>query len=227
MFAIFLHESMDPFHQTVTSFPTVIFSFLLIIAVLYWAVAALGLVDLDIIDFDMDGDVDLNDSAEMQAGMAGLLLKLGLNGVPFTIVLTIFALIGWMLSYFVCLFGLKLVPDVLVFELVFKLVVFFGVSIVSVFATAIVIRPVRSFFKNMEVDETKHIVGQTVIIRSSVANKSMGEALLNDGGAGLLLNVRTTGNDVFNKNDEVVVIEHIKAQNIYRVVAKSEFTSNL
>lgn len=227
MFAIFLHESMDPFHQTVTSFPTVIFSFILIIAVLYWAVAALGLIELDIIDFDMDGDVDINDSAELQAGMAGLLLRLGLNSVPFTVVITIFGLIGWVLSYFICLFGLNVIPDFFLFELLFKLAIFVGVSIFSVFATAIIIKPMRSFFKNMDVDETKHIVGQLVVIRSSIANNSMGEALLNDGGADLLLNVRTTGDDVFKKNDEVVVIEHNKTQNVYRVISKSEFRDDL
>ena len=217
---------MDPFHQTVTSFPTVIFTVMLLVCVFYWAVAALGLVDLDIIDFDMDGDIDINDSVEMQAGVSGLLLKLGLNHVPFTIVITIATLIAWVLSYFVSLYGLKIIPDFWVFELLFNLGTFIGVSIAALLVTAQLIKPIRPFFKKLEVDETKHIIGQIVIIRSSVANGVQGEATFNDGGAGLLLNIRTTGNDEFKKGDEVVVIEHNKEKNLYRVIAKSEFKSD-
>ena len=227
MFAIFLHESMDPFHQTVTSFPTVLFTFLLLICAFYWFVAALGLIDLDIIDFDMDGDIDMTDSVEMQAGMAGLLLKLGLNGVPFTIVLTVFTVIGWVLSFLVCFYGLEYLPDLFVLEIIFKLGTFFGVFVVSIFTTAIVIRPTRSFFKKMDSNETKHVIGQVAVIRSSIANNKSGEAVLHDGGAGLLLNVRTTGNDEFNKGDLVVVIEYNKERNLYRVVAKTEFSDSV
>jgi len=178
MFAILFHESMEPFHQTVTSFPTVIFTTLLFVCIFYWAVAALGLVDIDFIDFDMDGDIDLDDSVEFQGSIAGLLMKLGLNGVPTTIIITVFTLTGWVLSYFISLFGLKLIPDLLVFELPFKIVVF---------------------------------------------NNKFGEAIMNDGGAGLLLSVRTRGSDEFKKGDEVVVIEHIKSNNTYIVISKSEF----
>ena len=75
----------------------------------------------------------------------------------------------------------------------------------------------------MDVDETKHIVGQEVLIRSATVNNKFGEAIMNDGGAGLLLSVRTRGSDVFNKGDEVVVIEHNESTNTYIVISKSEF----
>ena len=73
MFAIFLHESMTPFHQTVTSFPTVVYTVLLIVCALYWVVAVAGIVDLEILDIDMDGDIDAADSDSVQEGIAGLL----------------------------------------------------------------------------------------------------------------------------------------------------------
>ena len=85
------------------------------------------------------------------------------------------------------------------------------------------IKPIRSLFKKLEADETKHILGQVVIVRSGTVNKNRGEALMNDGGAGLLLQIRATGNDEFVKGDEVVVIEQNKEKNLFRVIAKSEF----
>jgi hypothetical protein len=46
---------------------------------------------------------------------------------------------------------------------------------------------------------------------------------MNDGGAGLLLNVRASAGSEFYKGDEVVVIEQLNENNLYRVIAKSEF----
>lgn len=226
MFAVLLHESMNPFHQTVTSFPTVIYTVLLIVCLLYWIVAVLGWVDIEILDLDMDGDIDINDSAEAQAGIAGILLKLGLNGVPLTIVISIIALIGWVLCYYIILFGSKLVPDLWAFQFAFKLGTFIAVTFITVFITAQIIKPIRAMFKKLDTHETKHIIGQVVIIRSSIANNDRGEAFMNDGGAGLLLNVRTTGSDEFRKGEEVVIIDHNSKTNLYRVVDKSEFKDN-
>lgn len=227
MFAIFFHESMDPFHQTVTSFPTVIYTMLLIICAMYWMIAMLGMVDLEVLDMDMDGDIDLNDSIEAQQGIAGVLFKLGLNGVPLTIVLTIIAILGWILCYYAIYFGAALIPGFWPIELAYELVIFVVVTFFTIMLTAQIIKPIRKLFQKLEADETKHIVGQVVVVRSAVVNNDRGEAFMNDGGAGLLLNIRTTGDDEFFKGDEVVVIEENKEKRIFRVIAKSEFNDNL
>lgn len=223
MFAIFVHESMNPFHQTVTSFPTVIYTVLLITCALYWVVAVLGLVDIDVLDIDLDGDIDAADSASAQEGIAGLLHRLGLNGVPLTIVLTFISIIGWLLCYYATYFGAALLPDVGVLRIAIGLVTFVIATYITVLITAQLIKPLRSMFHKLDYDETKHILGQVVTVRSAIVTQERGEAELNDGGAGLLLNVRATDGDEFSKGDEVVVVEHIEQQNIYRVIAKSEF----
>lgn len=222
MFAIFLHESMNPFHQIVTSFPTVIFTLLLVLCVLYWVVAVLGLVDLDILDMDFDGDVDAADSIEAQTGLAGLLLKFGLAGVPLTITLTILSLIGWLLSYYISYFLRGLVPSGPLLWLL-SIPVFIGVTYISVMLTAQIIKPIRKLFNRLNVDETKHIIGQTVTVRSAVVNSERGEGLMNDGGAGILLNIRAFNDTEFVKGDKVVVIEKLNDANLFRVVSESEF----
>lgn len=224
MFAIFFHESMNPFHQTVTSFPTVVYTLLLIICVLYWVIAVLGLVDLEVLDIDMDGDIDSSDSLEAQTGIAGVLFKLGLNGVPLTIVLTIIALVGWIICYYAIYFGGALIPEFWPIELAFELVIFVAVTVFTVMLTAQIIKPIRSLFQKLDVDETKHIVGQIAVVRSGVVNKDRGEALMSDGGAGLLLQVRARGDEQFVKGDEVVVIEQNKERNIFHVIARSDFS---
>lgn len=222
MFAIFLHESMNTFHQIVTSFPTAIFTVLLIVCMLYWIIAVLGMVDLDVLDLDYDGDIDAADSTAAQDGIAGLLLRFGLGGVPLTIILTFISIFGWLISYYATYFLKPVVPTTLL-----KILASIGILAASLYMavmlTSIVIRPIRKLFAKLDIDETKHIIGQTATVRSSVVNTERGEAILNDGGAGLLLNVRASDNEEFHKNDEVVIIEQINDNNLFRVVAKSEF----
>jgi len=222
MFAIFFHESMNPFHQTVMSFPTVIFTVLLIICLLYWLVAVLGLVDLDVLDIDVDGDIDTADSLEAQNGIAGLLLKFGLGGVPLTITITSIALFGWLISYYASFFIKPMIPTAL-FKFIVGIGIFIAASYIAIIVTAQVIKPIRSLFAKLNIDETKHIIGQIVTVRSSVVNKDRGEADMNDGGAGLLLHIRANGDNEYKKGDEVVVIEQLGNNNLYRVISKSEF----
>ena len=222
MFAIFFHESMNPFHQTVMSFPTVIFTVLLIICLLYWVVAVLGMVDLDLLDMDLDGDIDSADSIQAQNGIAGLLLKFGLGGVPLTITITFIALFGWLLSYYASYFIKPLVPTSLL-KVVASIGILVTVTYIAIMLTSQVIKPIRSIFAKLNIDETKHILGQVVTVRSGVVTKDRGEAIMNDGGADLLLNIRASGSSEHRKGDEVVVIEQINKNNLYRVISKSEF----
>lgn len=224
MFAIFFHESMNPFHQTVTSFPTVIYTVLLALCALYWIVAVLGLVDIELLDIDMDGDIDATDSIEAQTGIAGLIYKLGLNGVPLTLVVSIIAIVGWLVCFYAVYFGSSFIPEFWPIEIAIELAILIAGTYVTILLTAQIIKPIRSLFKKLDTDETKHIVGQVVVVRSGVVNKDRGEAIMNDGGAGLILQIRATGEEEFRKDDEVVVIEQNKEKNLFRVIAKSDFS---
>ncbi len=224
MFAILLHESMNPFYQTVTSFPTVIYSALLIFCVFYWAIAMLGMVDIDFIDLDLDGDIDVGEGADAQHALAGLLLKLGLYGVPLTIILTILSLVGWFICYYASFYLSTILNSSFIIKYAGGAAIFVIATYISALITGQMIKPIRIFFAKLDVDEIKHVLGQKVIVRSAVVTKEKGEALMNDGGAGILLNIRSTGNDTFKKGDEVVLIEKIDERNIYRVIAESEFS---
>lgn len=84
---------MNLFFQNSLAFPSIIFSALLIIILFYWLCAAFGLLDIDLFNIDSELDVDAT-------GLAGWLTKLGLAGIPVTIILTFFTLFGWFISYF-------------------------------------------------------------------------------------------------------------------------------
>jgi len=224
MFAILLTDNMDPFYQNISSFPTVFFTFFLLIIVLYWLVAILGFVEIDVLDFDLpDADADLDPGLTNTNVLAGLMLRFGLQGVPVTIILSFIALFGWFISYYIVHFLFGIVPDGLLTYLA-GLPVLAGSLYVSVMITALLIKPLRPLFKKATQETVKRVLGQTAIVRTSRVDNSFGEAVLEDGGAGLIFKVRSIGEVKFEKGDRVVLLEHDKEKNVYKIISEEEFS---
>lgn len=226
MFAIFLSDKMDPFYQNIASFPTLFFTFVLVITTAYWLVAVLGIVDLDILDLDMpesDASTDINNDTNSGANaLAGFLLKLGLNGVPLTVVISFLALFGWLICYFAVYFTFPFIPDGFL-EYIVGLPILIGSLYIAILITAQVIKPLKSFFGNMYKNTVKNVLGQTAIVRSLRLDSNFGEVFLEDGGAGLIFKARTINNETFKKGDRVVLLEYIKEKHVYRIISESEF----
>lgn len=229
MFVILMSEDMDPFYQNISSFPTVFFTFFLLVTVLYWLVAVLGFVEIDILDFDIpgtDGALAANPDNGLSTPdvLAGLMLRFGLQGVPVTIIISLASLFAWLVSYYLVHFFFGLVPEGLL-RFIVGLPVLAVALYVGVMITAFVIKPLRPLFKKAQQQTTKYILGQTAIVRTSRVDKDFGEATLADGGAGLILKVRAVGDQTFSKGDHVVLLEYIKEGNVYNVISEQEFTS--
>lgn len=226
MFAALLTETMDPFYEICSSFPTVIFTVLLALCVFYWVFAVLGLVEIDVLDFDFSlDDGGAADSVDNLNVMAGLLLKLGLNGVPFTIVLSLITLIGWLTSFVVVYFLFPWVPGALL-EFIVGIPIFVGVLYMSSMVTAQIIRPLRPLFLEADQHVEKHIVGQVGIVRTGRVDKAFGEATVEDGGAGLIVKVRSYKDEAFTRGDRVVLLEYDAVSNTYRVISEKDFLNN-
>lgn len=228
MFTIFLTEGMDPFYQNISSFPTLIYTILLVVCVFYWAGAVLGLVDLDILDLNLDSletsgaDVGTDSPHSTPDVLAGLLLRFGLVGVPVTISVSILVLIGWLFCYYAVHFIFPFVPGAIL-KFAAGVPVLLATLYMSARITGILIRPLRPLFEKATQETVKQVLGQTAIVRTSRVDNDFGEVDLEDGGAGLILKARTTGDDRFEKGDRVVIYEKLSEQNIYRVISEEEF----
>ncbi|HHG4946341.1 hypothetical protein [Pseudomonas aeruginosa] len=210
---------MEGFLQTALSFPTVLFSFLLILAINYWGIVALGMVEIDVLDLDAESVVDGAGQAE---GLAALLAKLKLNGVPVTLVLTLLSFFAWFLCYFVQLWLLSALPlGWLRYPL--GAVVAVGALFLAAPLAATLCRPLRPLFRKLESTSSKSVLGQVAVVRSGRVTLQHGEALLEDGGAGLILKVRAEENKGFKRGDRVVLLEYLEAEHAYRVVTEEEF----
>ncbi|OUS40742.1 DUF1449 domain-containing protein [Oleispira antarctica] len=211
---------MDPFYQNIASFPTLFFTLILALCSVYWLVAVLGVVDLDILDLDVpEGDFD---NATGANALAGFLLKLGLNGVPLTIIISFIALFGWFICYFAVHFSFPLIPDGFL-EYIVGLPILIGSLYIAVLITAQVIKPLRPFFNSLNKNTVKNVLGQTAIVRSLRLDSDFGEVFLEDGGAGLIFKARTLNNETYKKGDRVVLLEFLKDRHVYRVISEAEF----
>ncbi|KAF0863102.1 hypothetical protein [Pseudomonas sp. LD120] len=210
---------MEIFLQTVLSFPTVLFSFMLCLAVIYWAVVAMGMVEVDLLDFEADS---LLEGAHATEGLAGLLIKFKLNGVPVTLVLTLLMFFSWFLTYFVELYVLSHLP---LGWLRYPLGLLLAVLALFLAAPvcAAICRPLRPLFRKMEATTSQSVLGQTAVVRSGRVTLEHGEAVLENGGAGLILRVRADEARAFKRGDRVVLLEYLQAQHAYRVITEDEF----
>jgi len=227
VFAILLSDKMDPFYQNIASFPTAFFTFFLALSMVYWCIAALGFVDVDVLDFDgidVDGEMDINADTSISSAdvVAGLIMRLGLSGVPVTIIITLVSLIGWILCYYIVYAFLGWIPEGVLRYLV-SLPIIVGCLYVAAVLTAVAVKPFRRLFVKLEQKTEKKVLGQTAIVRTMRVDNGFGEATLEDGGAGLIFKVRAVGDVTFKKGDCVVLLEYVKENNTYNVISEDEF----
>lgn len=208
---------MNEFLQTSLTFPTLPYSVLLVFCVIYWSLAATGLVDADGPDSLLGGD---GDDAGWHS-IAGIVARLGLAGVPLTIILTVLTFFGWTITYLVQLWFLQPLPAPL--RLGLGAVVALLALVPGVVATSLLLRPVARLLLKLRPPVAPSLLGRTAVVSTPTVSADYGMATMDDGGAGLILQIRHSDPDVFRRGDRVVLIELLDGQHAYRVVSEAQF----
>ena len=151
-------------------------------------------------------------------------MKFGLHGVPVMVVITIIAIVGWSFCYFVDLYLLRTVP-LGVLAIPAKIATMIGGLLVSIPAGRLVLSPVRRMLRRFAPVSQRPMLGRYAVVRSPEITRASGTAEVDDGGAGLILQVRAEVSGRFVRGDRVVLIEYLEEQNAYRVVSGEEFES--
>jgi len=227
---------MTDFLIVTMTFPTLPYSLVLAFCVIYWGLAAFGIFDADGIDGMFGhahaaghGDFHHGDIAHGHghgdghdaADAAGLLARLGLAGFPMMLVVTLVAFFGWLATYFVHLLELEHAPDLL--RWLVGIVVVVLAIVPGLLAASLVLRPLRRLMVRLRPPVPKTILGQVAIVSTADVSAAHGMATVDDGGAGLILQVRDPGANGFKRGDRVVLIEFLEAQHAYRVVSEVQF----
>lgn len=234
---------MNEFLSIATSFPTVVYTVLLLVVTAHWLLAALGILEVDTIDGLMpDGfgghgighDIghgighghDIGHGAhhhDADAGNAGgVLMKFGLHGVPVMLVFTIIAIVGWSFCFFVEQYLLRAFP-LGPFAIPADIATLAGGLLVSIPVGRAVLSPVRRMLRRFAPVTQRPMLGRYGVVRSPEITQSSGTAEVDDGGAGLILQVRADVSGRFVRGDRVVLIEYLEEHNAYRVVSGEEF----
>ena len=206
---------MGIFLATSLGFPTLVYSVLLGVCVAYWLLAATGLVEIDGLDgFGVDLDTE-------PGGIAGIFARLGLGGLPIMLVLTLLVFAAWVLTYFVHLLLLAHVPGAL------RWLLGAGVALLApvpaILVTSIVLRPLRRRLLRLHPQPTTSLLGRIAVVRTPEVDGTHGMADLDDGGAGLVLQVRGDGATGMNRGDRVVLIAHDAGANTWEVVPERDY----
>lgn len=203
---------MSLFIAIVTTFPTVIFTVLLGVAVVYWLISLSGMVDSDVPDGDLSDGV---------ADLGGLLATLGLHGVPLPLAITLVALCGWLFSYFAeLLLGIHMGGGLL--HWLYGGVVLIASFVVGVIVTAQLIRPLRPLFKPAQhLPIEKRLTGTLCTVRSGSVDRTRGRADAHIEGDHLILQVRS--DKPLARGDRAILIHYLAEENAYWVIPEDDF----
>ncbi|HST45442.1 MAG TPA: hypothetical protein VLK29_09500 [Luteimonas sp.] len=210
---------MTDFLRTALAFPTLPYSVLLAVCVAYWTLAATGLFGADGADTLLAGDGD----ADGASGAAALLSRMGLSGVPLMVILTVLAFIGWLGTYFVHLLVLSHVPAGV--RVVAGAAIALAMLVPGLFATSLLLRPMARLLLRLRPPTEASLLGQVAVVTSPSVDAGYGLARFDDGGAGLVLQVRHAGEARIARGDRVALIEYLDAQHAYRVIPERQFQS--
>ncbi|MGP5009926.1 hypothetical protein ACTXIR_03275 [Psychrobacter glacincola] len=212
-----MQEAFLVFITKISLYPTIIFTGLVMFVTLYWVVSLLGMADMDSVDLgESGGDADVS-TLSSTGFFTGLMLKFGLYGVPLIIILSLISLIGWLLSYLYTSF-LHQYFDSGVLYYLFGTGALIFVLVVSMWLTGIIISPIRKNIAKIPKRNSSNNVGKIAVVRTLSVTDKHGEAELNDGGAGLILKIRSDSNDgLLKQGDRVMLVEYLDEANTYRV----------
>lgn len=223
---------MEEFLQISLSFPTVVFTAILLVLGLYWFLVILGAIDLDFLDFDfdldvdvdVDVDVDLDVDVDVGAGVegfatgfvAGVAAALGIGRVPVTVILSFLMLSAWLISFAAVFY---LTPLIGGWSALAAVVFGVGSLIVALPVTMGLMRPLVRFFDTGEEPQGgAALIGQVCMISTSRVDAGFGQATLADGGAGLIVQVRCAdaGNGL-TRQARALIIDYDPQRHVYVV----------
>lgn len=229
---------MQEFLQIILAFPTVAFTALMGVIIVYWLTVIAGVVDLDLfeldadidvdVDLDLDVDVDVDLDVDVDAdvdvgtggggsggGLVSVLDALGLIGVPLTISITLFSFFNWCIT-FLASYALGAGQSPL--SGTTQAGVLAGSLALSLVLTSLAVRPLRPLFQSKAgARAAGALIGQTVKVISGQVDATQGRAEMQLEGSTLNLSIRCDRDNSLGRGDEALVIGYNAEQHTYGV----------
>ena len=214
---------MGDFMGAVTGYPTAIYTVLLGVVVIYWVLAMLGMVDIEHSGLDVDvhmhthADGDTSDVGQL----ASYVVAMGLNGVPFSVAVSLLVLVSWTVC---CLGGEWLLPLVptLPLQLLAGTVLLVASAVIAIPITAVAIRPLRGLFVTHTAVTNAALVGQLCRVVTGVVNEKDGRADVARRGASLNIRVWATTPNTLRRGSQALIVEYDEVAGRYLIAAHDD-----
>lgn len=211
---------MDVFLSTISSFPTVIFTVLLIVVLAYCLFTILSGLDIDVTDVDVDLDVDSHTTSSF-SGITAFLSAFGLTGIPFSFVIGLLALCTWAICY-VLSQCIGWVPGFWVQLLVGIVVMVVSVAL-GLWLTGVILRPLRPRLMEHKARSNQSLVGLVCEVRSLKVSPTFGQGKVCQGSQEFIIHIRAAEPNQFTKGSKVVLASYQKQDHLYWVEDVAQF----
>jgi hypothetical protein len=227
---------MTEFLLAALSFPAVIFTTLLGIALGYWSMVVVGVLGPDALDGVVDGVLDgavegtaaLTAPAEsqqqsdpgalvLQPPKPGWLAKYQLRRVPATLSISLFVLFGWGLTHVTTLTAGAML-DALVSRWIWGSGAMLLASLISLRLTSWAIIPLAPFFASNHSVTNDQLVGEIARVQTIRVNRKVGQATVTTPGGSLNVTIRADEALGLTKDDRVMLISYDPEQQAFEAV---------
>ncbi len=210
---------MSSFLNAALAYPTALYTVLLGVVMLYWVMAMLGMVDFESSGLDIDVDLHADGAAGDIGTLAGYVVAFGLNGVPFSIVVSLLVLIGWTLCCTLALWLLPWVPTS-VLQWVAGTVLLVVSIAASLPLAAQVVRPMRKLFVSHTAIVNASLVGQTCKVLTQRVDDKVGRAEVAQRGASINIRVWADAPNQLQRGSLARIVEYDESAARYLIQAE-------
>ena len=196
------------------SFPTAIYSVVLAVVLLYWLLAIVGVVDFDHGHFHIE--IHHADPHEL-GSLASVAVALGLDGVPFSIVISLITFFAWFASALAQEFVLPWValPPV---SWAAGVVVLVGAMVLAIPLTAISIRPLRRIFVTHRAASHASLVGLACRVVTTTVDENFGRAEVETRGVAHNIRICASTPNTLTKGSVARILEYDAVKGQFTVI---------
>ncbi|MCA9715219.1 MAG: DUF1449 family protein [Myxococcales bacterium] len=221
---------MENFTAGITSYPTIVYSILLIFVIIYWVFVLIGALGLDVLDFDadvVDGAAEgaaegiaegvaegaAEGAAEAVEGAAegameggfSLLNFLGIGRVPATVVLSLLVGFAWV----ICYYAMVLARTLGVSGFLVGTAALAGAFVLGSLITSAAVRPLFPVFRVHQATSNRDLVGKVCTVSTGRVDARFGQAtLLDETGGEHLIQVRSDDANQIQRGTQAVIVAY-------------------
>lgn len=204
--------------EALFGYPTAIYTTLLVVVLIYWLAAIIGLVDFGSSEIDLDLDAHLDGDAGDIGLVAGWVLAMGLNGVPFSIVVSLLVFFGWLISALAGQYLLAWIATLPLRYLAGTVLLLLSFAL-SLLLTARVVRLMRGLFVSHAAKANADLVGSTCRVITLTVDEQFGQAEVAGAGAAINIRVCAPTPNTLGKDSIAQIVAYEPATQRYEIVA--------